>query len=205
MDLGTIILLLALLGLLGYALAGALGAFTTLSAKETFQTSGSAGGTTVSSALPFQNASAPWSFTFTISYAVGSGAGQVQEEAINIQTISASSNATINLQSLTDILGTASVVLTKIKAWMFVLLSATQDSTNGTACSSVTFQGGASNPNTLSLAGTTPTYTINNGAVWKHADGGAAGVTVSAGACNIKFVNNDGANAAAVFYQLGGA
>ncbi len=180
-------------------------AFIGLTAKGTAQASWNAAGATVSSSLPFQPPGNTGAFTFTTSYGVGSGLGQIQEVASNILAISASSSATLNLQSLTDVLGTAGVVLTKIKTWLFVLLSAAQDSTNGTIASACVIQGGTSNPNTLSMAGTTPTYTLNNGGVWYHADPGSAGVTVSAGAANVKVANSDGANAAAVFYEVGGA
>jgi hypothetical protein len=180
-------------------------AFNSVTLTETFQSSWSASAAAVSSALPFQANANTGAFTFKISYTVGGGAAQINEIANNILSIAASGNATLNLQSLTDVLGTTGVVLVRAKAWNFVLLSAAQDATNGTACSSVTVQGGASNPNVLSLGGTSPTYTINNGGCWKHGDGGASGITVNTGLLNVKVVNNDASNAAAVFYEIAGA
>src|SRR6185312_8003502 len=82
------------------------------------------------------------------SHTLGSGVNGINEEAVNILTIAASGSATLNLQSLTDVLGVASVVLTKLKKYLFWLLTAQDDSVNGTPCSSVVIQGGASNPNT---------------------------------------------------------
>jgi hypothetical protein len=163
-------------------------------------------GAAISTALPFQPANAGSTLSFKDSYTLGGNtAAEINSVAAGILTISASSSTTLNLQSLTDVLGSTGVTWVRIKEWVFALLSVAQDSVAGTAASAVVIQGGASNPNTLSLAGTTPTYTLVNGGQWGHADPSAGGITVSPSVENVKVANSDGVNAAAVAYALGGA
>jgi hypothetical protein len=84
---------------------------------------------------------------------------------------------------------------------MIQLLSAAQDSVNGTACSSITLGAHATAPWIGGPFGATDTYKINNGGKWLHADFSAAGLAVVATTGDIlKIVNNDGAVAAA--YKL---
>lgn len=162
-------------------------------------------GPAVSSGINFPPPSASNTIITRTSYQLGSAAGLVQIVSTFIQAISASSSATINLTALTDVLGLSVSSMTKLKAWLFVLLNASQDSVNGTTCSSVAIGGGASNPFLFSLTGTTPAYTVTNGTQWSHGDPGASGETVSGTACNFKITNADSVNAAAVLVGLQGA
>ena len=144
--------------------------------------------------------------TKKISYVLGGNvAGGVNEVALNIVTIAASGNTTLDLTSLTDVLGFASVALVRVKAFFFWLLSAADDSVNGTACSGVTVGNAATNANLLNMGGTTPTFTLGNGEVWAWGTGKAAGLTVDATHKNVLITNNDGAVAAAVLYGFAGA
>ncbi len=54
-------------------------------------------------------------------------------------TISGGASATLDLTTMTDILGTATVAIVRVKACQFQLLSVAQDSTSGTACSGITY------------------------------------------------------------------
>lgn len=164
-----------------------------------------------SSALGFPATVNNASLNAKTSFSTGANVvGGINQEAISILTIAASGSATINLQALTNVLQQASIVLVRLKKYLFWLLSPNDDSVNGTNCSSVVIQGGATNPNTLNLGGTAPTLTLTgvptgSGGKIGHADDSAAGIAVSATACNIKIANSDGANAAAVFYNVAGA
>lgn len=164
----------------------------------------------ISSSLDFPPPQVNNTINAKSAHTLGSGANGINEEAVSILTIAASGSATLNLQSLTDVLGTAAVALTKLKKYLFWLLTAADDTVNGTACSSVTIQGGATNPHTLNLGGTTPTATLYGssttvGDKMGWATNSANGITVSPTACNVKVANNDGTNAAAVLYDVGGA
>lgn len=120
---------------------------------------------------------------------LGSGTNQINLIATIISSIVASGNATLNLNSITDIRG-QTVNFTRIKGWMLWLLSATDDTvTPGSAASSVTV-GNAATPFPFNLGVATNTFTIENGeCVTRHTQS-AAGVLTS-GANNVKIVNND--------------
>lgn len=162
-------------------------------------------GTQVSTGLPFPPASVSNQFQIKQSYGLGSGAGAVNIISAFIQAISASSGATINLQSLTDVLGATVTSMTKLKEYLFCLLNATQDSVNGTAAASVAIGNAGSNQCPLAMSSTTTTYTVNNGGNWAHGDPGASGITVSSTVKNVLVTNNDAGLAAAVLCAFGGA
>jgi hypothetical protein len=129
-------------------------------------------------------------------------AGGSDQSCSFIQIIAASGNATLDLTNMTNILGTAASGFARLKMYMAELLSAAQDSVNGTTCTSVTLGNAGSNINTLEFgtANTTFTYNINNGGchgpIW---DTTAAGfVLVDGTHKNVKIVNNDATNAAAI-------
>jgi hypothetical protein len=131
--------------------------------------------------------------------------GGADEVYHSLLSISASGNVTINLQSFTDIAGQATISLARIKGFRIHLLGANDaapDGTAGNACSSITVGGGASNPNVLNMAGTTPTITINNGSVLHYQDGSASGITVDSSHLNLKIVNNDSGVAAKVLITV---
>lgn len=180
-------------------------AYSALTGYLTAQFNWSVSGPVVSSGISFPPAASANTIAFKESYGLGSGAGLINVVACNILTITASSSATLNLGGLTDVLGTTGVVLVRLKEYIFVLLSAAQDSVNGSAASAVVVQGGSSNPNTLNLGGTTPTATLTNGDTMAYATTGAAGITVSGSVENVKISNSDGAIAAGVLYGFGGA
>ncbi len=146
---------------------------------------------------------------FKINYSLGGAViGGADVFSQNILTIVASGNAVINFQNVTDILNKPSVVLVRMKAYRFALLSLSQgviDATNGTACSGVTIGNAASNANPLNLSNTTFTFTLENGAYQQYATGSAAGITVSGGAQNTKVLNTDNAVAAALWWDVTGA
>lgn len=123
--------------------------------------------------------------------------GGADELVSYLITISASANTTINTSSLTNILQQSSINLTKIKGYLFRLLSVDDDSTNGTNCSSVSVGNGTfANQQNLGLS-VNSTYTIYNGSAWSYTDERAAGInTVTANL--IKILNNDGTNTACV-------
>jgi hypothetical protein len=139
------------------------------------------------------------------AYTNGSGAGQAAIVTQNIQTISASSSVTLDLTAQTDVLG-ISVTFAKIKTLLFRLLNVSQDSVNGTDCSSVTVGAAASNPYLFGLGGTAPTNTINGGGQWEQDDptAGGLGLAITTNK-NVKFLNNDSVNGAALFIGFIGA
>lgn len=147
------------------------------------------------------------------SYEFGTGAannavGGADEVVSFIQAIAAGGTATINLQSITNILQQSGVALARLKGYKIRLLAASGkgaiDSVNGTACSSITVGGGA-NANTLEM-NAAGTLTINSGGSHPHFDPSAAGFSViTSSNRNILITNNDGSNAAAVQVTLIGA
>jgi hypothetical protein len=131
-------------------------------------------------------------------------AGQINEVGSKIFSIVASGTATVNLQALADVLG-QSADLVRVKGLMFQLLSATDDSDNGTACSGVTIGNAGTHPFLGFLGGTTPTITLGNGEALGWLSPSANGLAVSSTVCNILITNNDGSNAAAVQVTVLGA
>lgn len=134
----------------------------------------------------------------------GNVANGANEIAFGVLAINSSASATFNTQNFTDVLGATNVAVVRVKSFLFWLLSTAQDSVSGTNASSITVGGGASNPTTLTLSANS-NYSIFNGNFWENGDGSAAGVAQNATVCNIKFQNNDGANAAGVLYALAGS
>lgn len=133
--------------------------------------------------------------------------GGANELASFVQSISASSSATIDLTSLTNILQATGVSLARVKAVVIRLLSATDDSVIGTAASSITIGNNASNDWT-SQSGTgwlgtaTSTFVIPNGGVLAFATANAGGVLVDATHKIIKVANADASLAAKVQITL---
>ncbi len=117
-------------------------------------------------------------------------------------TLAASASSTLDLTTMTNVLNQASVSIARIKAYQFQLLSVAQDATNGTACSSVTIGNAVSNAQLFNLGGTTPTFTVYTGGAWSYQDERAGGFTVDGSHNNLKFLNNDGAVAAAIRVQI---
>lgn len=140
-----------------------------------------------------------------VSYAIGSGAGQVNEAITEILTIAASGSATIDLTVLADVLNTSGVALTKLKAFLFALLSAAQDTINGTACSGIVIGNAATNGNKLNMGAVTDTKILTNGDIDSYATASAAGITVSSTAKSVLVTNSDSGVAAGVLACFQGA
>ena len=119
----------------------------------------------------------------------------------SITTIAASGNTTIALNGLTDMLLQSGVSLARVKGYRIHLLSTSDDATNGTNCSSITVGNAAATPFPFILNTSTTTFTLNNGEYTEWATPSGAGIVVGS-AINIKIVNNDASNAAAVIVTL---
>lgn len=146
------------------------------------------------------------SINIKTAYTVGGNlAGAINEVVAEILSIAASGSATINLQSLTDVLNLGTVVLVRLKEYLFVLLNATQDSINGTACTQVTIGNAGTNPNPLDFGAATNTKLLTNGDQCSYATASAGGITVSGTALNVLVTNNDASHAAALLACFGGA
>ena len=136
--------------------------------------------------------------------------GGADELVSFLQVIGPGGSATINLQSITNILQQVGIALARVKGYKMRLLAASGngaiDAVNGTACSSITVGNAASNTNTLEMGAAAHTYTINSGGSHQHFDPSAAGFSLVTGvARNVLVTNNDGIVAAAVQITLMGA
>jgi hypothetical protein len=140
-----------------------------------------------------------------IAFKTGTTAsGQINELASLIQDVAASGTATVNLQSLLDVVG-QTVDLVRIKGLVFQLLSTADDATNGTACSSVTVGNAGTNPHPLFMNAGTDRFILNNGEAVGWLSPSANGVAVSPTVKNVLITNNDSGNAAAVQITVLGA
>ena len=136
--------------------------------------------------------------------------GGADELASFLQVIAPGGSATINLQSITNILQQVGIALARLKGYKIRLLAASGrgaiDSVNGTTCSSIQIGNAASNVNRLEMGADAHTYRINNGGSHQHFDPSAAGfVAVTTTTRNILITNNDASIAAAVQVTLIGA
>jgi hypothetical protein len=146
-------------------------------------------------------------FSYTLGGNVALGVNEIYS---SITSISSSSNTTLDLTALTDLINVASINMARVKAIVIQLLSATDDSINGTAASYITV--GNNNTNDLvSQSGSgwlndvTSSIDIPNSGFLAFAVGNAAGVAVDATHKLIKIANADGALAAAVQVTLLGS
>jgi hypothetical protein len=125
-----------------------------------------------------------------------------------IVSVAGGGTATIDLQSVTDLLQTAAQSFARIKSIRFHLLSSTldagDDATNGTACSSVTIGDAATNANAMFLGAQDQTVTLPNGADIEYRDPGATGITVDGTHSDILITNNDGSVTAKVKVTITG-
>ena len=149
------------------------------------------------------------SYGFGTSIA-GALSGGADELVSFLQVIAAAGSATINLQSITNILQQTGISLVRLKGYKIRLLAASGrgaiDSVNGTACSSIQVGNAASNVNRLEMGADAHTYRINNGGSHQHFDPSAAGFAlVTTTARNLLITNNDAAVAAAVQITLIGS
>lgn len=148
--------------------------------------------------------------TFSVTgAAVANGANQAYSA---ITSIGAGSSTTIDLSAaLTNIVGSSTATFARLKAILIELVSTAQDSTNGTACTSITFGAAASNQFITQSSGrgflgtTTSTHDVPNGGFYAFGVDNAAGVLVDSTHKSLKILNNDGAVPAAVRITLIGA
>ena len=134
--------------------------------------------------------------------AANNAAGGADELYFSIASIAASGTLSLNLQSLTDILG-AALNFARVKAIKLQLLSTAQDSVNGTNCSSVSLDTATTNSLTSQsksgwLNNATSGIDLPNGCYLEFACPNANGITVDATHNILHFTNNDAGNAAAM-------
>lgn len=137
-------------------------------------------------------ASKPWTY--------GTGVDSANQIVTTALSIAASGTNDLDLSgSLTNIVGDTTATLSAVKAIMVELINVAQDSTNGTACSSITIGADATNPWLAPFDAGTGTYTIKSGGRWFHEDPTAGGLPVTASTGDIlQIVNNDAGVAAYV-------
>lgn len=117
-------------------------------------------------------------------------------------TIAAAGSATIDVTAIVNVLN-QTINLARIKMYCFRLLDVADDSVNGTACSSISWGNAASNGIQLGLSAAA-TKTIYTGSADMYFDQTTGGFVVDGTHKNVKFLNNDGAVAAAVQISLVG-
>jgi len=129
--------------------------------------------------------------------AANAAAGGSDELYSAITSLAASASASIDLTSITDLLQTSGVSLARVKAIMIRVLSTTDDSSIGTAASSVKVDGSVTN-GLVSQSGTgwlfnsSSLFEIPNGGVLLFATPTAGGVLVDGTHKVIKVTNVDG-------------
>jgi len=131
-------------------------------------------------------------------FKTGTGAGQATEAFLFFVTISGGGSASFSLLSLTDLLQFTGIQLSRLNGIMLWLLSPTDDNINGTLATSVTVGNASPNPHALFLDSPSYTFTLQNGQAIASFRPDAAAWPVTAGAQNVKIVNNDGARSASV-------
>lgn len=144
--------------------------------------------------------------TLNFGTSVANGVSGGSDELVSyIVSIAAGGNTTLDLRSITDVMNQTGTVLARIKGWMFRLLSTDDDSTIGTACSSVTIGNAAANQQLLNLGAAAHTLTLNNGDCLCYLTPKSTGWVVDATHKDIKIVNNDGSVIAKVQVTFIGA
>lgn len=148
---------------------------------------------------------APTTLPKSITYVKGGNlANGVNVVYSALLTIAASGSTTVDLTSITEVLG-SSKTFARIKAVVIQLLSVADDSANGSACSSVTVGNAATNANKLFFTAGTDSIDLANGDVVAWGTGAAAGIAVDGTHKNVKILNNDGAVGAKVLLTVLGA
>ncbi len=158
--------------------------------------------------------------TAAANAALTNGIAGADEVVSKIYVITSSGNASIDLTSLTDVVGQTAITLARIKGICIRLLSVADDATNGTAATSVTIDNTVTNAlhaqshsgwfdnanEGLATGGmgdaTGSKITIPSGGMLLYALPNAAGVVVDSTHKIIKVVNNDGGVSAAVQVTL---
>lgn len=158
-----------------------------------------------------------YTYSLSIAFGTGAGAGACNELYAAVRTLAASTTEDIDLSAaLTNVLGEAAVTLARIKAILVWLLSTSQSvgteavsggsaRVTGTACSSITLFGAASNPWQGPLVGATAKLTVDNGNGFQQTRNTAAGWVVDGTHDTLRVTNDDGAVAAKYVLALAGA
>jgi hypothetical protein len=137
----------------------------------------------------------------TLGANVANGVNEIYSKLI---TIAGGGNTTIDLRSITDVLGTA-LVFARLKGYAVWNLSTTDDADNGGSASSITVGNATANQNKLNMGAVTHTFEVQNGAIQAYFTPKAAGITVDASSKDVKIVNNDGSNSAKILISFFGA
>ncbi len=142
----------------------------------------------------------------TVANSASTGSDEVYSA---ITTVTTSNTATLNLQSITDIMQTTGVTLVRVKSIMIRNLSTTDDSVNGGGATSITV--GTSVANGLQSNGGKGWFSnpasamdVANGDVIYWGTTGTTGVSVTATNSILKITNNDAVNTAKVQITVAG-
>lgn len=147
------------------------------------------------------------SWSPSLSYTNGSGAGQASDYVQVINTLAGGANSTYDLTStFADLVGTSSVNMATVRMFVIWLLSSSQTgpdgSTVGTTATSITVGGAASSQ---AFTAATPagffgsaayTFNVPNGGWAGFGVANAGGYTAGATYSKLKVLNNDGSNTA---------
>ena len=141
--------------------------------------------------------------------AADNAAGGGDEAFLFILTAAGSGNASVDLTSITDVMGTASVTLARVKQFRIQLLSAADDAVNGTACTSVTVgDSGTNDFISQSLSGwvtaAAAKVDLPNGSYVEFGTPSAGGVVVDSTHKIIYVLNNDSGHTMAVQFTGAG-
>ena len=162
----------------------------------------------LAAATPLTNNPSPSKAISLGTAAANNAAGGADEAALFLVSIAASSSATVDLTSITDILN-QSASLARGKHIRIQLLSASDDTVNGTAASYVTIGNNGSNDwvsqgGTGWFHGATSSFDVPNGGYMEFGVGNGAGVAVDGTHKIIKIANADAGLAAKVQISLCG-
>ncbi len=135
-------------------------------------------------------------------------ANGADEEVFKRYTIAGAGTQSVDLNSLTNVLG-ATISFARIKSLLIRLLSTADDATNGTAATHIVVgNGGAPFISSSSgrgwLVAANDLITIPNGGILLFATPGAAGVLSGAGAKDLLITNGDASVSAYVEVKLTG-
>lgn len=152
---------------------------------------------------PVQNSSNLSKVNSLGTAAADAAVGGADEVFSYIISIAGSGTATLDLTNQTDVLNVASVSLARVKDVQFQLLSTTDDTVNGTTCTSVTMGNNGSNDwvsqshNGWFLTNTS-NFDLPNGSLMRFSTPSATGNVVDSTHKIIKFTNNDSTNTAKI-------
>lgn len=145
-----------------------------------------------------------------VSFALGTGADQINEILSVILTIAASTTTDFDLSAAqTNVVNDALVTLARAKFVSFKLLGVADldpvGTVLGTACSSVVVGAAAANPFLMFLTGATHTFTLGNGDFVMGTRRSATGMVLTSGASDtLRIQNLDAVNSAKVRFKLYG-